>query len=330
MGFPHWLAVGMSLCAGCGSPQVTDPSPAAPMDNTSMGVGLVLQPYTARRGADEVSIAPELLHPGVSELLEAAGFPVPQTARVELTPGEAGSYGVWQRVSLADGHLARAVAPMARRGTFVLGLLGNCISSWGMLAGLQRPDPDAPPLRVGLIWIDAHGDFNTPESTLSGWLGGMPVSVAAGQCLTRLRETAGIDPPIATGDIVMMGQRDVDPLERILIDESDITTISAEDMVGRAGAMQEAVQRLADSVDVIYLHVDLDILDASAIPGSFFETADGPTVDQVADVLRTLTRYPKIAALGISSFPTDERGRATSLRSAHALVRAALEGLRAR
>jgi arginase len=83
-------------------------------------------------------------------------------------------------------------------------------------------------------------------------------------------------------------------------------------------------------VDVIYLHVDLDILDAAEIPGSFFETAGGPTAGEVAEVLRELTSHPKVSALGIASFPTAEDGRTTSMRSVMTLVRAALEGLEAR
>ena len=180
---------------------------------------------------------------------------------------------------------------------------------------------------MGLIWIDAHGDFNTPETCLSGWLGGMPVSLAAGQSLQRMRRTAGLDPAIPTRNIVMMGLRDVDPLEQVLIDESHITTVSPADMVGRTDTMTEAVACLAERVAVIYLHVDLDILDATAIPGSFFETAGGPTAEEVAEVLRELTSHPKVGALGIASFPTAEEGRTTSLRSAMTLIRAALEGL---
>ena len=296
-------------------------------DSTELRIGLVLQPYTGRRGADEISIAPDLLLPRVLELLDETGTTTAGTAAVELAPEEAGSYGVWQRVSLADAHLSRMVAGMAREGSFVLGLLGNCVSSWGMLAGLQHSGPSARPLQVGLIWIDAHGDFNTPETTLSGWLGGMPVSVAAGQSLQRLRLTVGLDPAISTRNIVMMGLRDVDPLEQLLIDESHITTVSVADMIGRTDAMKEAIARLAERVDVIYLHVDLDILDATAIPGSFFETAGGPTADEVAEVLRELTGHPKVGALGIASFPTAEQGRATSMQSALTLIRAALDGL---
>jgi arginase len=296
-------------------------------DTTRLRVGIVLQPYTARRGPDEISVAPELLQPRVLSLLQETGMGPSSTRSVELTPEEESSYGVWQRVSLADARLGREVAAMAREDTFVLGLLGNCISSWGMLAGLEHSGPSALPRKVGLIWIDAHGDFNTPETTLSGWLGGMPVSVAAGQSLQRMRLTAGLDPAISTRNIVMMGLRDVDPLEQLLIDESQITTVSAADMIGRTRVMKEAVARLAERVDVIYLHVDLDILDATEIPGSFFETAGGPTAEEVGQVLRELTRNPKVGALGIASFPTAEEGRATSMRSALTLIRAALEGL---
>jgi len=303
-------------------------SASQPGDSTRSRIGLVLQPYTGRRGADEISIAPDLLQPQVLALLHEMGMDAASTARVELTSEEAGSYGVWQRVSLADAHLGRAVAALARDQTFALGLLGNCISSWGMLAGLQHFGPSARPRKVGLIWIDAHADFNTPETTMSGWLGGMPVSVAAGQSLQRMRVTAGVDPPISTRDIVMMGQRDVDPLEQVLVDESHITAVSPADMIGRTDAMKQAVARLSERVDVIYLHVDLDVLDATEIPGSFFETPGGPTADEVAAVLRELMRNPKVRALGIASFPTAEEGRATSMRSAMTLIRAALEGLR--
>jgi arginase len=290
-------------------------------------IGVVLQPYTARRGADELSIAPDLLYPEVLRVLEETGLEHAGKVRVELTPDEAKQYGVWHRLSLADGHLGRAVAPMVRNGIFVLGLLGNCNSSWGMLAGLQHSGPSSKPLKVGLIWLDAHGDFNTPETTLSGWLGGMPVAVAAGKSLFRLRLKAGLDPPISTRNIIMMGLRDLDPLEEVLIDESHITTISTEEMLRLGPRMREALDRLSQRVDVIYLHIDLDILDASEIPGSFFEVPGGPTATQLAESVRFLMRNPKVKALGIASFPTAEKGRKKSMESTLTLIRAALGGL---
>lgn len=207
-------------------------------------------------------------------------MPLAGAEHVDLSPEEKGRYGEWERLGLADAHLGRAVAALAERGVFVVGLLGNCNSSLGMLAGLQTAGASRRPLRVGLIWIDAHADFNTPETTLSGWLGGMPVSVASGQSLTRLRRTAGLDVPISTRNIVMMGRRDVDPLEQILLDDSQVIQVSAPDFLSQGTVMTRAVEELSRRVDVIYLHVDLDILDASEIPGSFFETPGGPTANE--------------------------------------------------
>ena len=290
-------------------------------------IGIVLQPYTARPGPDEVSIAPGLLYPEVVRILEDAGVEHAGLERVERTPDERSQYGVWHRVSLADAHLGRAVASTVRQGRFSLGLLGNCNSSWGMLAGLQHSGPSSKPLKVGLIWIDAHGDFNTPETTLSGWLGGMPVSVAAGRSLFRLRLKAGLDPAISTRDIIMMGLRDVDPLEQVLIDESHITTVSTEEMLSHGPRMKEALDRLSRQVDVIYLHIDLDILDATAIPGSFFPVPGGPTATQLVGPIRFLMQNPKVKALGVASFPTVEEGRKTSMESALTVIRAAVRGL---
>lgn len=303
---------------------------SAAKDAAGSRVGIVLQPYTARTGPDEVSIAPDLLYPEVVRVLKDEGAEYAGKESIDLGPDGKSLYGVWNRLSVADAHLGRAVARMAREGTFPLGLLGNCNSSWGMLAGLQHSGPSSRPLRVGLIWIDAHGDFNTPETTLSGWLGGMPVSVAAGQSLFRLRLAAGLDPAISTRDIIMIGLRDVDPLEQVLIDESHITTVSTKELLGRDPRVREALDRLSRQVDGIYLHIDLDILDASEIPGSFFEVAGGPSAAELAEPIRSLVRNPKVKALGIASFPTAKEGRDTSMKSALTLIRAAVGGLKER
>jgi arginase len=90
-----------------------------------------------------------------------------------------------------------------------------------MLGGVQRsPVPGGKPLRVGLVYIDAHADFNTPETTLSGMLGGMDVAAAAGLCLTNLRRTSKQEQPLETGNIVLAGVRDTDQ-------DGDITPVKA-------------------------------------------------------------------------------------------------------
>jgi len=112
----------------------------------------------------------------------------------------------------------------------------------GVLAWLQMSaDPASP--RLGMIWIDAHGDFNTPETTLSDMLSGMPVAITTGLCLHRLRKQARLDPDYPC-DVVMVGVRANDPLEQELIDQHGIEMVPAADVKGRlpeAGSDQTVV-----------------------------------------------------------------------------------------
>jgi len=116
----------------------------------------------------------------------------------------------------------------------------------------------------------------------------------------------------------------------VLLDESRATQVSAMSLLSRGPDMVNAVEALTRRVDVIYMHVDLDILDATEIPGSFFETPGGPLASELAPAIRMLMSNPKVRALGIASFPTAEKGREKSIQSALTLLRAAMDGLRDR
>jgi arginase len=208
-----------------------------------------------------------------------------------------------------------------------VGLLGNCSSLMGMLGGLQHSGPTRRPLRVGLVWIDAHGDFNTPETTLSGMLGGMPVAVSAGLALTRLRLESGLDPALPTRYVVMAAVRDTDPLEQELIDRSDIEMLTVDDIRTRSENIQRQMGRLADLTDVIYVHVDMDVLDPSEVAGHSLTVADGPTSVELGAALAEMFQYEKVAALGIASTPAWERDPdGTSREAAYRLIAGALEG----
>ena len=87
----------------------------------------------------------------------------------------------------ALGHFADLVSANEREGYFTVGLYATCPSMPGMVAGLQHSGPTREPIRIGMLWLDAHPDFNTPETTRCGSLGGMPVAVATGRALQRMR-----------------------------------------------------------------------------------------------------------------------------------------------
>jgi arginase len=199
-----------------------------------------------------------------------------------------------------------------------------------MLGGMQHSGPDRHPLSVGLIWLDAHADYNTPETTLSGMLGGMPVAVAAGKCLFRLRLKAGLDPAIPEKNIIMMCVRDMDPLEEELVLNSHITLISTEEMVQLSPRMKDEYKKLCDRVDVVYIHIDLDVLDAPDIPGHTFQIPNGPNPAQLGKALKFMMQNPKVGALGIASFPTQEEVRTKSLGSTLEVIKGGLLGLQSR
>src|SRR6266851_7268049 len=151
-------------------------------------LALVKMPYVGERNVPELSGGPDYLEQGgLRKLLQDQGFQTKLSSPVALSADEEKAYGSWNRLALAEGQLARVIADERRNGNLPVGLLANCSSILGMLSGLQHSGPTAKPLRVGMVFVDAHGDFNTPETTLSGMLGGMPVAIAAGQCLTRMR-----------------------------------------------------------------------------------------------------------------------------------------------
>jgi arginase len=295
-------------------------------------VSLLRMPYVGERNVAELSPAPDAVVAfGLPALLHAAGATVEVAAPIRLLPADEKQYGAWQRLALANGHLAEAVADGVRSGRVVVGLLANCSSLLGMLGGVQHSGPSAAPLRVGLVYIDAHGDFNTPETTLSGMLGGMDVAAAAGLCLTRLRTTSRLDPAVPAADMILAGVRDTDPLEQELIDRHGVPRVSVDDLRMRSPALRAALERLSSRVDRIYVHIDMDVLDPTEVPGHSLNVPNGPTSAQLAAVVAEMFRNPKTVAIGIASTPTGDRdpdGR--SRRAAGELVRAAVSGARQR
>src|SRR5437660_1754108 len=218
-------------------------------------VALVKMPYVGERNVPDTSRGPDYLEEGgIRQLLEQQGVQVQPTVTVALTADEERAYGSWNHLALASGDMTKLVAEERRKGNLPIGLLANCNGLLGMLSGLQHSGPSAKPLRVGMVFVDAHGDFNTPETTLSGMLGGMPVAIAAGQCLTRMRMKAGLEPAIPTRHIVEVCVRDTDPLEQELLDRSEIQQLTLDDVRTRSANLHKEMKRLSELTDVIYVH----------------------------------------------------------------------------
>jgi arginase len=295
-------------------------------------VALFNMPYVGERNVPELSGGPDYLaQGGIQKLLEDRGFQTKLVPAVKLTSEEDSAYGSWNRLALANGDLAKIVAEERRSGYVPVGLLANCSSILGMLSGLQHSGPTGKPLRVGMVFVDAHGDFNTPETTLSGMLGGMPVAIAAGQCLTRMRIKTGLEPAVPTRYIVEMCVRDTDPLEQELLDRSDIQQLTLEDVRTRSANLHREMKRLSESTDAIYVHVDMDALDPREVVGHPLTVPGGPTSSELAAALTEMFKYEKAAAFGVASTPYGDHDKAgLSRQAAYNLILGALTGVQQR
>jgi arginase len=295
-------------------------------------IALVKQPFHGNRGGAELSRNPDYLEDGgIAALLAEAGHDVSPVRTVALASREEDAYGEWHRMGLANGHLARYVAEDEESGRLTVGLLANCNALLGMLGGYQTSGPEGAARRVGLVWIDAHGDFNTPETTLSGMLGGMPVAVAAGLALHRLRRESGLELPLHDADIVMAGVRDLDAEERALVEAHGIAQLTAQDLRVRSPALHEQMRRLSQTTDLIYVHVDMDVLDPAEVQGHGLTVAGGPTSQELAAALTEMFRYPGVAGLGIASTPAyQDDPDGVSRQAAYRLILGAVAGVMGR
>jgi arginase len=266
---------------------------------------------------------------GIQTILEKMGA----TVRVEearLTAHEETEYGGWKRLGMSLGHFADIVSRNERDGFFTVGLLATCPSMPGLVAGLQRSGPTREAIKIGMLWLDAHPDFNTPETTRSGSLGGMPVAVATGRALHVMRLDAKLDPPLADRHIVMGGVRLTDPLEQHLLDTSMIEQVSVDDLRQMTPALWAQLDRLDRLTDKIYVHIDMDVLDPREVMAHGNKVPNGPSSEQLARLFEAIfTRYHKASAIGFATIPaTDEGG--LGIAAVNRMIVAAVRGVQAR
>ncbi len=157
------------------------------------------------------------------------------------------------------------------------------MTSLGTVTGLQRAGLDP-----AIVWLDAHGDVQTLETTASGYLGGLPLRLLAGYRPELIATRLGLR-PVAEQQIMLAGARDLDPPE---------ATYLAGARIRRAGVTDLASAKLP--AGPLYVHVDLDVIDAAALPGLRYPAPGGPGPDQVADALRRLLRTGQVAAAGLA------------------------------
>jgi arginase len=280
-----------------------------------MNVDLLLVPYdTALRGW-RMGAGPErLVAAGLISRLEALGHAVTSSV-VEPecdVPAEIGTAFELMRA------VARRVRAAVAGGRFPLVLSGNCNTAPGTLAGL------APASRA-VFWFDAHADCNTPETTASGFLDGTALATALGWCWRELAGTIPGFQPVSDHNVLLLGTRDVDPLERDLLARSAVRVLPSD--VLRHDGLARELATPGQHADVAYVHCDLDALDPSEGQANPFPVAGGLTVAEIESAVREIGRSVPLRAAAVTAYApeydADGRVARAALRIIEALVAAA-------
>jgi arginase len=220
----------------------------------------------------------------LDEYLPELDLPLPadETITAELDGGD-----VWARLAVlyrtVAVRVAEASSEAAGPGGPPVVLSGDCLTALGTMAGLQRAGVDA-----GIVWFDAHGDVQTPETTASGYIGGYP-----------LRLLVGYRPELIAA---RLGVRAVTERRVILVDARDLDPPEAEYLAGAAIVRAEvtSLDPAALPDGPLYVHVAIDVLDPAQLPGLRFPAPGGPATADVTRAVGAILATGRVAALGIA------------------------------
>jgi arginase len=280
-------------------------------------IRIIAVPYDSGHPGLRMGAGPEhLLANGLIEALGSGGCRAGVTTlrHEEEPPAEVSTAFELHRLVSDQVRLALT------NGEFPMVLSGNCnTAAIGALAGLGREG-------LGIVWFDAHGEFNTPETTTSGFVDGMGLAIAVGHCWKQMAGGVPGFLPVPEENVVMAWVREVDRVERERLDSSGIAVVGA-DQIARDGAraLGEALDDLKTRVGKVYVHLDLDVLDAGKVgKANEFAPEGGPDANELQAALGMVGERFDVAACGIASydpsFDPDVRVLRAALASASVLA----------
>ena len=232
-------------------------------------IGVQMDYGSGRRGVDMGPSA--IRYAGLQTRLEELGHEVVDRGNTGVSPSETCEAGdprlrYLDAIVDVDRRVAEQVGACAAAGGVGVVLGGDHSIALGSVAGAARDRS------LGLIWLDAHGDFNTHETTPSGNIHGMPLAALCGYGDERLVTLGGAlegGPRISPQNVAIVGVRDLDPAERDLMREAGVTVYSMEavDRYGIGEVIRRAIDIAVRGTGGIYVSLDLDVVDPMYAPG---------------------------------------------------------------
>ncbi|HJS42477.1 MAG TPA: arginase family protein [Gemmatimonadales bacterium] len=270
-----------------------------------MRVQILAVPYDSGRRDVRMGKGPgRLLGLGLEAAWSTHGHEV-ATEWIEVRTSDSGD--IRSSFELYDALANRVRAAHAAQH-FPFVIAGNCGVTIGAVAGLSD-------VRPAVVWFDAHGDFNTPETSPSGFLDGMALAILTGRCWRTLAKSVTGFEAVPETRVTLVGARDLDPPEADALAASRILRIGA-DLSGLDDVFAKA--------SPIWLHVDLDVLDIAEGRANQFATTGGLTVSQLVDAVRRLATRLSIVGAALTAYDPaadgDGRVAVAALRVANALA----------
>jgi arginase len=256
------------------------------------GYRLIVVPYELGRLRNGVGNGPErLLAAGAEPALAVAGAPV-RREHVELDArfNQTGRGEVDACFELI-GQVAERVRAAVEEGAFPVVLSGSCFAAVGVVAGLAESDP-------AVVWFDAHSDFNSPDTSISGYFDGMGLAVLTGGAWQAMHARVPGARPVPESAVILAGARDFDPPEVLRLESAAVTHLPPRELGGLAGALAAISARAERRL----LHVDLDVLDSDEARVNVYSAAGGPSGTELADLVGTVCRESPVRALSLTAY----------------------------
>lgn len=196
-----------------------------------------------------------------------------------------------------DVLVAREVHRSVSRGEIALVLSGNCNTAVGTIAG-------AGPEGLGIVWFDGHADFQTPETTTTGFSDDQGLSIAIGHCWKAM--SAGVPGfvPVAEEHVVLVGSSEIEPAEKARLDASKVNLVDS-DVLREDGldALAVTLEELRVEVGRVYVHLDLDVLDPAKVGwANEFAPEGGLSAEELSAALSMVRERFVTTAAGIASY----------------------------
>jgi arginase len=269
---------------------------ATPADMTHVPVDLIAVPYDSGQRGTRMGAGPLALASQLSALLAQWGH----TVNVTWIEGE--SQDPLASAVELTARVSEAAATARAAGRFPVVLSGNCVATVGAFAGVRNG-------RSRLIWLDAHGDINTPETSPSGFLDGMSAAILLGWCHTAPFATVPRYVPLTASQFMLVGSRALDDGEQQAIEENGVQLLPPARAANERQMMYDVREFTKGGSDV-YVHFDLDVLDPSQHgPANTYAEPGGINIYTAVRILQEIAALRSISGITLSAYdPTVANG----------------------